>query len=522
VSTLPQFVSRTENQSRWSQTTSLASPVLRTLLALSFAAVCLPRALGGVHPVPLDKNVDSAKCLECHEDKSKGKAVHSAIAIGCMSCHEVRVSRDVTRVKLITTTTQALCLKCHEDKKVQPGQTMHPPAIRDCVKCHDPHESDNPNQLFKPTSGATRDENLCLNCHAIGVNVPKDGSRHAALDMGCDTCHVTHKNGDREKIEFQAHLKKDIPALCVDCHDPKDASLQKTHLGQPFGAANCLQCHDPHQSAKPKLMQAFLHNPFENKMCDSCHQPAKDGKVVLTNADSRALCLTCHDDKAKQIETAKVQHPGAQGDCVACHNPHAGKSPGFLQPDPVRACLACHSDQADQMKKAHLHQPAFEQGCATCHEPHGGTNDHLLRAASPNALCLECHGPNASPQKLESEHLVTIFDGKVKLPEDYFRKVILLPIQYGHGHPVERHPVSDIVDPTDVNKVLKPINCLTCHQPHSGAYPAMLVKDQPNNMAFCLTCHANLAPSSPNPRTPGAPAQPTQASAPQTQSGKTK
>ncbi|MGA7048407.1 MAG: hypothetical protein WBY98_19240, partial [Candidatus Sulfotelmatobacter sp.] len=78
MSTLPQFVSRTENQSRWSQTTSLASPVLRTLLALSFAAVCLPRALGGVHPVPLDKNVDSAKCLECHEDKSKGKAVHSA------------------------------------------------------------------------------------------------------------------------------------------------------------------------------------------------------------------------------------------------------------------------------------------------------------------------------------------------------------------------------------------------------------------------------------------------------------
>src|SRR5579864_7336556 len=50
------------------------------------------------HPVPLDKNVDSAKCLECHEDKTKGKAVHSAIATGCLSCHEVRVNRDITRV----------------------------------------------------------------------------------------------------------------------------------------------------------------------------------------------------------------------------------------------------------------------------------------------------------------------------------------------------------------------------------------------------------------------------------------
>jgi predicted CXXCH cytochrome family protein len=450
-------------------------------------------ALAKTHPVPLEKNVDSAKCLECHEDKSKGKAVHSAIATGCLSCHEVRVNRDVTRVKLITTTTQALCLSCHDEKKVQPGQTIHPPAIRDCVKCHDPHQSDNPNQLLKATSGTTTEENLCLRCHNIGVNVPKDGSRHAALDMGCETCHLTHKNGDRDKIEFAAHLKKDVPALCVECHDTKDANLQKAHQDQPFAGSNCLQCHNPHESAKPKLMQTFLHAPFDSKICDSCHQPAKDGKVVLTNTDSRALCVSCHDEQAKKIEAAKVQHPGAQGDCIACHNPHAGKSPGFLQPDPVKACLACHSDQAEQMKKAVLHQPAYVQGCATCHAPHGGDNGHLLRAATTNKLCLECHGPDANPQKLESEHLVTIFEGKVKLPENYFRKVTVLPLKYGRGHPTDRHPVSDVMDPGDVSKVLKPVNCLSCHQPHSSAQADLLVKDQANNMAFCMTCHTNLA-----------------------------
>jgi predicted CXXCH cytochrome family protein len=163
-----------------------------------------------------------------------------------------------------------------------------------------------------------------------------------------------------------------------------------------------------------------------------------------------------------------------------------------MQPDPVKACLACHADQAEQMKKAVLHQPAFQQGCATCHEPHGGDNDHLLRAASPNKLCLECHGPDANPQKLESEHQVTIFNGKVRLPENYFRKVTLLPLQYGHGHPTDRHPVIDIVDPANQNKVLKAINCLTCHQPHSGAKQGMLVKDQANDMSFCMTCHAEL------------------------------
>ena len=124
----------------------------------------------------------------------------------------------------------------------------------------------------------------------------------------------------------------------------------------------------------------------------------------------------CHADKEEQIEKAKVQHPGAMGDCTDCHSPHASKYPYFPKSDPVTICLNCHADQAEQAKKAVLHQPAFEQGCGICHQPHGGDNDHLLRAKTPNALCLECHGPDAQPQKLESDHVVTIFGGKVKLP----------------------------------------------------------------------------------------------------------
>jgi len=102
------------------------------------------------------------------------------------------------------------------------------------------------------------------------------------------------------------------------------------------------------------------------------------------------------------------------------------------------------------------------------------------------------NGPDAKPKKLESEHLVVIFDGKVKLPENYFAKVPILPLKYGIGHPVERHPVSDLVDPTNLTKVVTPLNCLTCHQPHASAQPDLLVKDQANNQAFCRTCHKGL------------------------------
>jgi predicted CXXCH cytochrome family protein len=446
-------------------------------------------AFAVTHPVPLDKNTDSAKCLECHADKSKGKSVHSAIAMGCTSCHEIRVNKDVTRVKLTTTTTTGLCLTCHADKNAADIKGMvHSPAVRDCVKCHDPHATDNKNQLLKATVDGEK-ENLCLSCHQIGINVPEKGSRHPALDMGCETCHVTHKTGEKGKAEFDYHLAKATPALCLDCHDAKDADLQKAHANQPLASADCVQCHDPHQSKSPKLLQAFLHNPFENRMCDSCHKDSKDGKVVLTAASARELCVSCHADQAKLIETAKVQHPGAAGDCTDCHNPHAGKTPGFVKPDPVNACLGCHADQVEEHKKKHLHQPAFEQGCATCHEPHGGENQHLLRARTTNALCLECHGPDANPQPVEADHLVTIFDGKVKLPDDYFRRVPVLPLKYGLGHPVERHPVGDVVDLKNPSKIVTPMSCLTCHQPHSGNANGMLAKDQANNMAFCKTCH---------------------------------
>jgi predicted CXXCH cytochrome family protein len=476
-----------ESRNRWRFAT-VRDGLMQVFLVLFMAVLPMWAA---THPVPLDKNTDAAKCLECHSDKQQGKAIHSAMASGCMSCHEIRINKDVTRVKLITATPVALCITCHADKNAADLKgTVHSPAVRDCLKCHDPHSSDNKNQLLRASAGGEK-ENLCLSCHQIGLKVPEKGSRHAALDMGCETCHVTHKTGEKGKPEFDFHLTKAAPALCLDCHDAKDATLQKAHRNQPFGNANCLTCHDPHQSAMPKLMAKFVHPPFGDKTCEVCHEPAKDGKVVLTQSDVKTLCVTCHDDKAKLIETAKVQHPGAAGDCTDCHNPHASKSPGLPKTDAVSICLGCHTDVADLEKKPVHHQPALGQGCAVCHEPHGGARAKLLRADG-NALCLECHGNDTVPQKLEAQHLITIFDGKVRLPEDYFdkNKAYVLPLRYNLGHPVSRHPVADVMDPTNIQKVKNKLSCVRCHQPHAGQ-PQLLVKDQQNNMAFCDNCHQN-------------------------------
>ncbi len=448
------------------------------------------------HPVPLDPKADSATCLQCHDSVGKGKAVHSAMATGCTTCHEVRVNREVTRVKLTTTTATALCLTCHANKDAAAAKgKSHSRAVRNCLQCHNPHASEISHQLLKATEGDEKN-NLCLSCHTKTVAAPAKGSRHAAVDMGCSTCHTVHKTGAAGIAEFDAHLTKASPAICLDCHDGGDAALIKAHRQQPFATADCLTCHDAHASSSPKLLQKFVHQPFGEKACEACHQPAEKGKVVLTKADAGAVCAVCHEEIVKKIASASVAHPGAAGDCTQCHNPHAGKTPGFVRPDPVSACVNCHDNQKQmQSTKKVLHHAAFKDGCAVCHEPHGGDKPKLLRAEG-NALCLACHSTDVKPQKVEGADLISIFDGKVRLPADYFRKVTKLGLKSGMGHPTANHPVNDYTDPLDAKKVTK-ISCLTCHQAHAGAARAMLVTDTRPNAQFCRKCHEGMIGAKP-------------------------
>src|SRR5271166_3946817 len=74
-------------------------PTISALGCLIVLVLFGGRASAAKHPVPLDPKADTSTCIACHEDKTKGKSVHSAIAMGCTSCHEIRVNKDVTRVK---------------------------------------------------------------------------------------------------------------------------------------------------------------------------------------------------------------------------------------------------------------------------------------------------------------------------------------------------------------------------------------------------------------------------------------
>jgi predicted CXXCH cytochrome family protein len=90
------------------------------------------------HPGVLPKD---ANCSSCHANKTKGKSVHSAMAIPCTVCHLTETQGDMTTLNLVMP-KEKICFACHEKSAPLP---RHSPGVKaPCVECHDSHSSSRP------------------------------------------------------------------------------------------------------------------------------------------------------------------------------------------------------------------------------------------------------------------------------------------------------------------------------------------------------------------------------------------
>ncbi len=260
------------------------------VLSISAASFCRPLAFAvlltaglrlhaGEHPVPLEKNVDAAKCLECHDDKTKGAHVHSAIAMGCTTCHEVKVEKDTTSVDLISP-QEELCITCHEKSK---GTTQHGPYNKSaCVVCHDPHVSDFGNQLRADGNA------LCLECHS---------SRRTT-----GATQLFKSTHELSEAEFQ-----EIPKIGLDptlrfghpmgTHKVADAA-DPLHPGQKI---SCLTCHENHAGEREKLVRVTEFKGKKMDVCDACHM-AND-EANMAQAQKRTDEIEARRQKEQQTRT---------------------------------------------------------------------------------------------------------------------------------------------------------------------------------------------------------------------------
>jgi hypothetical protein len=218
VTCLPHFVSQTRKRGpelagrHNALVTGIAIPglVLRLALALSFAAICIPRASSAVHPVPLDPKTDGAKCIECHnsdDNRESGlsgpngphgsKWLHilerqypfsQALVPGGL-IQNLNLTTDLS-----ATGTYALCAKCHNLNNLSlswTGHTSH--VVTDgfsCSVCHTAHGMGS----TSATISGQRLVNFDVNVVAQNGATPITYSYNGGSDSCTLTCHGTAHN----------------------------------------------------------------------------------------------------------------------------------------------------------------------------------------------------------------------------------------------------------------------------------------------------------------------------------------
>jgi len=247
--------------------------------------------------------------------------------------------------------------------------------------------------LFLFCSNASAIELDCQQCHQKLI---KGTVVHAAVSMGCTTCHTgidAHTVPHKKSGTVARGLSAEQPDLCYGCHDK--AAFEKTVVHAALGMG-CTSCHNPHSSNTPKLL--------------------------LSEAPD--LCFTCHD---KTVFSKKTIHaPVAGGMCLTCHVPHSSNEVALLANKPYDLCVTCHSEitekphavsgfssaghalGAKKGKKGKAKsglasgstntlmdpaRPGRAFYCGSCHEPHSTESPRLFRynAKSSISLCSNCH-----------------------------------------------------------------------------------------------------------------------------------
>jgi len=272
---------------------------------------------------PLNAFSGEVDCLMCHEQLSKEKVVHPALQMGCPTCHSAIDAKDVPHKKTnniprgLSSGQPDICFSCH-DKGIFTKKTVHAALSMGCTTCHNPHSSKNPRLLI------SEPPDLCYNCH------------------------------DRKKFEGKTIHPPVAGGMCTSCHNPHSTNTPKLLVAEAPDL--CFNCHD-----KTPFSKKNIHPPVAGGMCLTCHVPHASRFTTLTPKAVSGICVTCHQDEAIKSGIHVVRGFGSAG------HPVTGKE------DPKRK--------------------GKRFSCASCHEPHSSDFVRLFRyrADTPFALCVQCH-----------------------------------------------------------------------------------------------------------------------------------
>lgn len=193
-----------------------------------------------------------------------------------------------------------------------------------------------------------------------------------------------------------------------------------------------------------------MHLPDREAKCAGCHQMKTDVPQMSISDPNENPCYSCHKGMLKK----KYVH-GPVGS-ISCGDCHVIATAGAKYPVPKKnaeLCNECHEDKTEEYKLSKfVHGPVAAGLCQTCHDPHG--SDVSAQLISPvERLCHDCHESSAV-----DHHVIT-------------------------NHPFGMEPLKDPSRPG------RDLECISCHNPHSGAHSYFFVDGISSSFSLCSRCH---------------------------------
>lgn len=231
----------------------------------------------------------------------------------------------------------------------------------------------------------------------------------------CLECHEEYI----EKFKSTLHSKiseQNGNIVCEACHGPTGKHLNSprkkeliislkpdSSLSASQRNSICMSCHEK------GLRMHWKGNPHDlsGVACSDCHyiSERRSMKNLFAAKNLSDVCAKCHAERRAQLMRSSHM-PLREGkmDCASCHNPHGGPGPKLLKTASVNeTCYECHQEKRGPMLWEH---PPVRENCSNCHDPHGSNNPTLLKTKQPY-LCQQCHSATFHPS--------TIYDG-TKIP----------------------------------------------------------------------------------------------------------
>ena len=525
------------------------------------------------------KNPDSSiYCLACHRQVAPAMA-----GLNVEHGHPQNVPLNVTQLQAVAELGTVagpdgtlICMTCHKLGQDSRAGGANPHMLADtlvgsrlCERCHPGHYAhDTPHDLRQ---SAPQEKNR------LGQTVAEGGP--------CSACHLAH----RYARDFK-HTALDPDGRCVTCHQAYQIAAGHARTRMEHPESHCIQCHNPHDMANGE----FLKTPA-NELCLTCHTEfgggvargmhplgtmpyplpqalvdagarmgrnpqeltclachvahgSKYSPLLVMEADSNRLCLTCHEEKLAQRTHERIlpRHgqspvlaneqravvnewgtrvgPGGELLCVSCHRVHGGqRNPSLLAFTPKygETCLACHPQETGVLGTSHDLRTNFPQekniagltpgatgACSACHLAHGFGREFASTAGDPAGQCATCHEPGGCAQaKLSGaiDHPDTkCTDCHNPHDRRYGKYLIkadadLCTTCHVQQVNVKGGPHDRTQDPEPWPKEAAAAGgvCLSCHVPHGGARPDLLrittADTGVDRDGVCLACHSAAA-----------------------------